>query len=193
MPLLDHFNLLAPYYERFIPLRHPDRIITYANLPVSGPLLDAGGGTGRVSRALTGLASPLIIADISIGMLHQAQGKGCLEAVCTITELLPFPSQAFDRVLMIDALHHVIDYRAAALELWRVLKPGGRIVIEEPDVRTPAVKVVALLEKLALMRSHFISPPRIATLFNYRSAKVRIELDGFNAWIVIDKRLELAG
>lgn len=192
MPLLDHFNVLAPHYERFIPLRDPSRIISLVGLPVRGPLLDAGGGTGRVSRALEGLASPIIIADASMGMLRQARGKDSLEAVCSVTEQLPFPSDIFDRVIMIDALHHVINHRVSAQELWRVLKPGGRIVIEEPDVRTRAVKVVAMLEKLALMRSHFISPPRIASLFNYRSSRVRVEKDGYNAWIMIDKILELA-
>ena len=125
-----------------------------------------------------------------MGMLRQAQQKNGLIAVCTLTEQLPYPSATFERVIMIDALHHVINQSSSAQELWRVVKPGGRIVIEEPDIRILAVKVVALAEKLALMRSHFISPPRIAGMFNYPLAKVQIELDGFNAWIIIDKMIE---
>ena len=190
MPIFDHFGLMAPHYERYIPLRHPERIVSLTALPVDGALLDAGGGTGRVAHALAGLASPLIISDISMGMLRQAQQKNGLIAVCTLTEQLPYPSATFERVIMIDALHHVINQSSSAQELWRVVKPGGRIVIEEPDIRILAVKVVALAEKLALMRSHFISPPRIAGMFNYPLAKVQIELDGFNAWIIIDKMIE---
>ena len=79
------------------------------------------------------------------------QGK-ILPVVLTV-----FKDKSFDRVIMVDALHHVKDYRITIHELWRVLMPGGRIVIEEPDIQTFPVKLMALVEKIALMRSHFIS------------------------------------
>ncbi len=63
MPLIDHFSILAPLYEHFIPLRNPDRLIQMTGLPVQGALLDAGGGTGRVAKALRGLAGPIVVAD----------------------------------------------------------------------------------------------------------------------------------
>ena len=88
---------------------------------------------------------------------------------------------------MVDALHHVCDQTITADELWRVLKPGGRLVIEEPDVRTRAVKLMALAEKIALMRSHFLSPPEIAALFDRANALTTIERDGYISWVVIDK------
>ena len=88
---------------------------------------------------------------------------------------------------MVDALHHVADYRATTGELWRVIKPGGRIVIEEPDIRTGPVKSMAIIEKLALMRSHFISPVDIGASFAKPNAQVKIEIGESTAWIVIDK------
>ena len=47
---------------------------------------------------------------------------------------------------MVDALHHVADQEATIRELWRLLKPGGRIIIEEPDIRRFEVKLLALIE-----------------------------------------------
>ena len=88
---------------------------------------------------------------------------------------------------MVDALHHVCDQEHTAAELWRALKPGGRLVIEEPDVRTGIVKLVALFEKLALMRSHFLSPPQIAALFEWDDAQVEIVTEGHTSWVVVDK------
>ena len=127
------------------------------------------------------------VADISLKMLRQARVKNGTGLVCSHTEVLPFPSESFERVIMIDALHHVCDQAETTRELWRVLKPGGRLVIEEPDVREFSVKLVAIAEKLALMRSHFIKPPQIAALFPYPEAQVEIQREGFNAWIIVRK------
>jgi demethylmenaquinone methyltransferase/2-methoxy-6-polyprenyl-1,4-benzoquinol methylase len=88
---------------------------------------------------------------------------------------------------MVDALHHVIDQQQTADELWRVLKPGGRLVIEEPDIRAWSVKLIAAFEKLALMRSHFLAPPQVVSLFAHQPAKAWIETKGYNAWVIVEK------
>lgn len=187
MPILDHFGILAPIYDRAIPLREAEKFIEKIGLPVNGTILDAGGGTGRVAAALREKAGNTIVADLSFKMLTEAAAKGGLQLACSHSEYLPFPANSFDRVIMVDAMHHVCNHAETAAELWRVLAPGGRIVILEPDIRKISVKLVALAEKLVFMRSHFISPTAINDLFLDQSKKARIELDGWNAWVLIDK------
>jgi ubiquinone/menaquinone biosynthesis C-methylase UbiE len=187
MPILDHFGLIAPFYDRVIGYRAFEKLIALVDLPIDGRLLDAGGGTRRVTQTMMGMENQLVVVDISQGMLQQALAKSQLEPVCSLTERLPFPGGSFERVIMVDALHHVYSHQATAAELWRVLTPGGRIVIEEPDIRTFPVKLVAAGEKLAMMRSHFISPPEIAAVFQKFGAQVRLDIDGVNAWIVVMK------
>jgi demethylmenaquinone methyltransferase/2-methoxy-6-polyprenyl-1,4-benzoquinol methylase len=86
---------------------------------------------------------------------------------------------------MVDAFHHVVDQAATAFEMLRVLNPGGLLVIEEPDIRTFGVKLIAVAEKLLMMRSHFLSPEQIASLFPH--ANTRIFTQGATAWIVVKK------
>lgn len=183
----DHFDLLAPFYECFIKPKIPARIRATLGLPCHGVLLDAGGGTGRVAQYLQGAADVIIVADQSFDMLRQARSKKGLLTLCSLTESLPLADDTISCIVMVDALHHVSDQSRTAAELWRVLQPGGNLVIEEPDISTWQVRLVALFEKLALMRSHFLTPPRIASLFPQKNASLRIEKERHTAWIIVSK------
>ncbi|MGB7873758.1 MAG: class I SAM-dependent methyltransferase [Anaerolineales bacterium] len=181
----DHFGLIAPLFSR-VEYSSLETMLEQADLPVPGRVLDAGGGTGRVASAIRRHAGEVVIADPSLGMLRQAD-QTQLRLACSNSESLPFPNNFFERVVMVDALHHVIDHAKTAREMYRVLKPGGRIVIEEPDIHSFYVKLIAVAEKLLLMRSHFLSPQKIADLFLFDSAKVDIYAADNNAWVVIEK------
>jgi ubiquinone/menaquinone biosynthesis C-methylase UbiE len=183
----DHFDLLAPIYEKFIPLRNYQSFLEHGNLPEAGRLLDAGGGTGRVAKALNAYISDIVIVDTSLEMLRQTKDHSELSRINSFVEELPFVDQSFDRVIMVDALHHVHSQQSTINELWRVLKPGGRILIEEPNFHLLSVKFVALAERLFLMRSHFLYPEQIITLFNFPKAQTQLIHEGFNIWILVDK------
>jgi ubiquinone/menaquinone biosynthesis C-methylase UbiE len=186
--MFDHFALAAPFYEHFVQFLDPSILSGYLGLPITGRLLDAGGGTGRVAKVLCGMAGEVVVCDLSTGMLRQAVGRACVDAVRGQSELLPFADASFDRIIIVDAFHHFIDHSAAIRALWRVLAPGGRLVIEEPNIDTPAVKTVALAERLVLMRSRFYSPGDMAKMLQAEGAQVSIHsAHAFNAWVVADK------
>lgn len=179
----DHFSFIAPLYAR-VAYSKTDVMRDVASLPVRGRLLDVGGGTGRVASAIRGYVDEIVLADESFGMLAHAPLPD-LEPVCGISESLPFPDDSFERVIMVDALHHVLDQARTAREMFRVLKPGGVLVIEEPDIRTFGVKLIALAEKLLLMRTHFLAPDEIVKLFAAGGSDVKTA-DGA-AWVIIRK------
>jgi ubiquinone/menaquinone biosynthesis C-methylase UbiE len=189
----DHFDVIAPIFAR-ANYSSLDMMRRLAALPTKGRLLDVGGGTGRVSSGLCADVDEIVIADVSMGMLKQSASlprrfdcaQHRLQAVLGYSEALPFPDASFERVIMVDALHHVISHAESAREMLRVLKPDGRIVIQEPDIQTFGVKLIALAEKLLLMRSHFLSADSIAALFP--NAKTNIILKDSSAWVVVEKQ-----
>lgn len=183
----DHFDLIASFYDRLIGPPDNSRLRHLLKLPANGWLLDAGGGTGRVSCQLNPLIKHAVVSDLSHRMLQKARAKD-LCPVRAHAERLPFDDQCFDRVLVVDALHHFCNQKEAISDLVRVLKTGGRMVIEEPDYNHKGVKILALIEKMLLMRSRFYTPQEIRNMIVSHGISARIETDGkYTAWIISDK------
>jgi ubiquinone/menaquinone biosynthesis C-methylase UbiE len=186
MPLLDHFSLVAPYYDRIFGRQNADLLLQYVEPAASHRVLDVGGGTGQIAQHFVGLASQVCVVDPSPRMLREGQRRG----LCITrgeSESLPYASETFDRVIVVDVFHHLRDQVFAARELMRVLVRGGRLVVEEPDIVQWRVRLVALAEKLLLMRSHFLAPGTIKGLFTQYGGHVRIETQDHTTWVIVEK------
>jgi ubiquinone/menaquinone biosynthesis C-methylase UbiE len=183
----DHFGLVAGIYDRVITTTAAERLRDLARLTAGDRLLDAGGGTGRVATRLRAHVGSLAVLDLSYDMLQQATLKDDLTPCQGAAEALPFADHAFDKIVAVDTFHHFDRQSEAAGELLRVLAPGGCMVIEEPDIRQFSVKLVALGEKLALMRSRFLPPDALVAYFATSVTRVRVVEEAPNYWVVVDK------
>ncbi len=186
--MLSHFDLAAPIYDRILGRLDMATLYDLLDLPVRGALLDAGGGTGRVSWPIRSRVGKVVISDLSPAMLVRARQKGGVHVLQAHAERLPFADNTFARIVVVDALHHFCDQEAAVADLLRVLAWGGRMVIEEPDIHRLPVKIIAVMEKLALMRSRFLSVESIARIVeqNGYSPETRTGHPA-SAWVIVDK------
>lgn len=99
-------------------------------LPARALLLDAGCGSGRTLDELChyGAASG---ADISLDAVAHARRRGHNVHHARVEEL-PFRAQTFDVVTCLDVVEHTPDDRETLVELHRVLRPGGFLILTVP-------------------------------------------------------------
>ena len=104
------------------------------DLPV-GQALDIGAAGGGNTLVLTGLGWSACALEHSRPGAVVAAGRG-LPVVRADALHLPFADASLDLVTALDVLEHLQDDRAAAAEIRRVLRPGGRVVVTVPvDMR----------------------------------------------------------
>jgi len=182
------FDLLAPVYDCLTGSYGLTRLFE-ALEPLAGlTLLDLGGGTGRLAARGAARGASVVVADASSPMLARAAGKG-LPAVRARAERLPLANGTFDRVAIVDAFHHMGDLPGIAREVARVLRPGGRAVLFEPDPERFAGRWVARLERWAGMGSLILPGPALANLLCDAGLDAKVRRAPFHLLVVAAKRV----
>jgi demethylmenaquinone methyltransferase/2-methoxy-6-polyprenyl-1,4-benzoquinol methylase len=119
------------------------RVLTVrAVAPQAGErILDLAAGTGTSSVALAKSGAHVVAADFSAGMIEVGKRKHPrIEFVQADAMELPFKTGEFDAVTISFGLRNIVDPKKALKEMYRVLKPGGRLVICE--FSTPPVAIL---------------------------------------------------
>lgn len=183
----DHFDWIAPFYDLIIQNSNIESLIRYGKFPCNGKVLDVGGGTGRITRDLLNVHQNIILVDSSLGMLSVANRNLRINFTLCLAEKLPFSPESFERVILIDTLHHVFDASIALRECLRVLKKGGLLIIQEPDIEQWGGKMIALLEKILLMRSHLLSIKEVHNILMPFAKEILVERGNQQYWIMCRK------
>lgn len=140
-------NWLAPFYDplcRFYGLGRGFReeTLRHAALKPGERLLDVGCGTGvltRMAAGIVGASGQALGIDPAPRMIavarKNAAGSSQAEFRNAAIERLPFESGSFDVALASLMLHHLPpDLKRDGLrEVYRVLKPGGRLIVVDLD------------------------------------------------------------
>jgi SAM-dependent methyltransferase len=92
-------------------------------------VLEIGCGTGLLLTRVAAVAASAKGVDLSPGMLEGARRRG-LDVVEGTATALPFEPESFDVVYSFKVLAHVEEIETALSEAARVLRPGGRAVLE---------------------------------------------------------------
>lgn len=145
---LSAFGVLTPYGQEF--LRRFDHCLR------DRIILDAGAGRGVVAVEVAHAHSAFVIAlDFSDWVreippeAHPIKGE---------LSRLPLPDGAIDTVICLEVLEHTINPDQVIAELWRVLRPGGSLILSTPSYLNMAGLLKICLEACGLYEKDTFAP-----------------------------------
>jgi len=126
------------------------RTIEQAGIRKGHAVLDLAGGTGDLASKfarMVGSQGHVVLADINAAMLRQGRSRmvddgvaGNLSIAQVDAQNLPFADSTFDRITIAFGLRNVTDKNAALQSMFRVLKPGGKLLVLEFSKPDAAIK-----------------------------------------------------
>jgi 2-polyprenyl-3-methyl-5-hydroxy-6-metoxy-1,4-benzoquinol methylase len=98
-------------------------------------LLDAPCGDGEVSVELAKLGFEVSAVDMVDELLPEARAAlGGRFRIADMTRPLPWPDAGFDLILCVEGIEHLEDAFAFLREMYRLLKPGGILILSTPNI-----------------------------------------------------------
>ncbi|WP_326548791.1 methyltransferase domain-containing protein [Mycolicibacterium sp. ND9-15] len=141
--------------------------IDWLDIAAGGVALDVGSGPGNVTAALAravgpdGLALGIDISEPMLARAVSAQTAPNIGFLRADAQRLPFREATFDAVTSLAVLQLIPEPSAAVAEMFRVLRPGGRIAIMVPTVGN----VPPPLRLLSSGGAHFFGEDDLGDLF----------------------------
>jgi len=96
-------------------------------------LLDAGCGTGWFSKAAVERGAKVTSMDLGEGLLEEVKKKCTSKRIVGSILEIPFEENSFDIIVSSEVIEHIPNPLDAIDELYRVLKPGGTLILSTPN------------------------------------------------------------
>jgi SAM-dependent methyltransferase len=195
------FDAVAASFDR-ITSRYSSFRRYHALIPfIYGKVLDAGSGTGWLSR-ISDPKKAIIHLDISINMCRVVcEGTG-FPVVCGDAEALPTADGVFDTVVSSEMIYYLSEPDRFFREASRSLKPGGRLLITSANQEAAFyAKCRSFLRRMGISRAyfddgikHFMTQRQLERLFEENGFRVIMcrKLMILPFWLLhrLDRRLE---
>lgn len=140
------------------------RDITRRLIPAGAKVLGCGAGTGELSLAASDNADSVLCTDLSKNMLKQAQrkaralGADNIEFAARNIFDLQDPDDTYDVVIAGNVLHLLTNPQGAVKEMYRVLKPGGKLLLPTFTNKNSARLLIGIYKKLGFDPAANYSP-----------------------------------
>lgn len=171
--IIDQFTKQAvPFATAPIHRDGMDLIRSAARLTRDDDVLDVACGPGIVACALAPHARHVTGVDMTPRMIEEAHATASRLGITNVTWTvgvatpLPFPDASFSAVLTRYSFHHFSEPAAALAEMFRVCRPGGRVVVADLSIPSPeGLRFDAVEQWRDPSHVHALAPDELRELF----------------------------
>ena len=150
----SHLRSYLPFVERYV--------------AKGARVLELGVGAGLSSFSLSQRGYKVVGVDISRLFLKEVSSQITSNLKIVVGDVLelPFSSSLFDAVICLYLLEHVTDVETALLEMMRVLRKGGLLLIKSPNLLSPYTSFIKFFSILVVLskRSSLWGETRLSSL-----------------------------
>ena len=123
------------------------------NLPPNKTILEIGCGTGNGSKLIKKYfqAKRIYATDLDKRMIDIAIKKNDDDSISFEVQSatkLKYKNNYFDAVFGLGVIHHIPDWKGCLMELRRVLKPNGPLIVEDLSIETFSTPLGKLMKKI---------------------------------------------
>jgi ubiquinone/menaquinone biosynthesis C-methylase UbiE len=178
---MNYFQELANKYDAWFKTAHGQYVYRYeyaavmelARVRPGLRIIDIGCGTGIYTNELCDAGAKVVGVDISPEMLaiaaekNKRHGKN-VSFVAGDAASLPFADGSFDMAVSISAMEFFADPAKCLQEMYRVVKPGGRLIVATLNSRNPWAlqrRIKARLKQTVFSHANFYSITDLRRLF----------------------------
>jgi SAM-dependent methyltransferase len=153
------------------------RALLLAEVRPGERVLDLGCGAGRFVAAVRGAGADPVGVELAEAALERARGNAPGADLRLVADdgSLPLEHASVDLVWCSEVLEHVPDTAHLLLEVRRVLRPGGRLLVTVPDHPRLRTAVIALTR----FEAHFDPLGQHLRFYTRRSLAATLEHAGF--------------
>lgn len=158
MKEVKDFDRVYKYYDKFMTtfkLYKLEEIKAAANLEGNEVIVDVGGGTGRLAQYISNSCKTIYVLDESEKMLSKAKHYPNLISINGNALKSPFENNSIDTVILSDVFHHIKEQEELIIEINRILKDNGKILIMDFDRKYIITKLLRAFEFILFGRLFF--------------------------------------